>query len=308
MSTFLRKIFLFVGPLVIISILIEIKLRSIPNDYSFKYDYLRNHSQQVEVLVLGSSHSYRGIDPSQMSFTAFNASHIGQSIDLDYRILKEFIPNMSELKYIILPIDYFTLFARTSTGVEPWRIKNYNIYYKFGSRYDLFGNSELLTFGLRTSVMRLKDLLLYNKSELFCTKTGFGIDNLEKGNLTLTGKSAAERHTLMEKGFLEESMNILEKIHKLSEQYQIEVVLITFPVYQTYLDNINKPQLDVTLKCAEELAKKYSNFEYYNFLFDHSFSVANFRDADHLNHSGAKILTEKIDSILTEFDKPFVKK
>ena len=59
---------------VIAFIPMEILLENIPNDYSFKKEYLDENSDSIEILVLGSSHSYYGINPIYFHLRAFNAS------------------------------------------------------------------------------------------------------------------------------------------------------------------------------------------------------------------------------------------
>ena len=66
----------------------ELLLRNIPNDYSFKKNYLNTKSNSIEVLFLGSSHIYYGINPEYISRNSFNGSHISQSLNFDLEILE----------------------------------------------------------------------------------------------------------------------------------------------------------------------------------------------------------------------------
>ena len=78
-------------PKKIFSILLELLIRNIPNDYKLKKSYLDENSNKIENIFLGSSHTYYGIRPEIIIGNSFNASHISQGIYCDYRILKKSI-------------------------------------------------------------------------------------------------------------------------------------------------------------------------------------------------------------------------
>ena len=73
MRKFSIKTLLFVVPILLLAVIIEIFLRLIPNDYLHKKKYLDAHSCDIETLILGSSHSFYGIDPNYFSNNTFNA-------------------------------------------------------------------------------------------------------------------------------------------------------------------------------------------------------------------------------------------
>ena len=64
MRQFILRTLMISLPIVVIAILIEILLRNVPNDYQEKKEYLDKHASEVETLILGSSHSFYGINPS----------------------------------------------------------------------------------------------------------------------------------------------------------------------------------------------------------------------------------------------------
>ena len=131
MNKFIQKSLLFCAPVLIFMLIMELLLRNIPNDYSYKKNYLDQHSNEIETLFLGSSHAYYAINPEFIHSTSFNAAYFSQSLDYDIEILKKYYKQSIKLKYIVVPIDYLSLYNRLETGVESWRIKNYIIYYYF---------------------------------------------------------------------------------------------------------------------------------------------------------------------------------
>ena len=66
MKYFIKYITLFCIPVIIVIIAIEICDRRLPNTYKFKYEWMQQNANEVETLILGSSHSYYGIQPKYL--------------------------------------------------------------------------------------------------------------------------------------------------------------------------------------------------------------------------------------------------
>jgi len=62
-------------------------LREIPNNYSYKKEYLDKNASQVEILFLGSSHIFFGINPKYMTRKTFSGAHNSQLLTFDLAIL-----------------------------------------------------------------------------------------------------------------------------------------------------------------------------------------------------------------------------
>jgi hypothetical protein len=298
MKNFINKTTFFLLPLIIFILLMEPLLRIIPNDYNYKKEYLINNSNNISKLFLGSSHTYYGINPSFVSGNAFNASHIAQSIDFDYEIIKKYKNNWNELEYIIIPIDYFTLFSRLSDGIEYWRVKNYNLYYDMQLSNSLSENSELMSVNFKSNLSRIISFYLLNETSITCSEFGFGSNYKKSKDLVNTGESAALRHTAKHLSKLNESVEILKEIISFASKNNIRIIFYTSPAYKTYVSNLDLNQLNLTINTITELAEKNSNCNYFNLLEDSSFNSSDFRDADHLNPEGAKKLSLKIDKLI----------
>jgi hypothetical protein len=279
----------------------ESLLRKIPNEYKYKNDYLINNSNNINKLFLGSSHSYYGINPEFITGSSFNASHISQSINLDYEIIKKY--KWNELEYIIIPIDYFSLFSRLSNGVEYWRVKNYNLYYDMQLSSKLSDNSELMSISLKSNIKRIIAHYLLNNSSITCSELGFGNKHIMSEDLLVTGKETALRHTEKDLSKLGESLLILKEIINFASKNDVEIIFYTSPAYKTYVSNLDQNQLALTIKTIKKLAEKNINCSYFNLLEDSSFNSSDFIDADHLNPEGAKKLSSKIDELISNKTK-----
>ena len=305
MKKFIIKSILFLIPVLLFTIFLENLIRSVPNDYSIKKEYLDKNSAKIEVLILGSSHTYFGIDPEYLKLKSYNCAYISQSVDYDFEILRKYKTRLKHLKYIVIPIDYFSLYSRLEEGTEKWRIKNYNVYYNVNSSgpFKLSNHFELLNGKVSDNIMRVNLYYKEHKNDnITCNGSGWGtIYKSENSlNLTETGKAAAKRHTIkiQDNIYYQENIKTLKSIIQLAEEINAKVIFITSPAYKTYTANLEPNQLKGTIGFMNKTAKDNRNVMYYNLLEDKSFIDKDFYDADHLNEIGAKKLSLKIDHII----------
>ncbi|MGR7813230.1 hypothetical protein [Lacinutrix undariae] len=306
MRKFITNTIYIAIPIILAFILMEILLRNIPNDYSFKKEYLDKNSNEIETLILGSSHTYYGVDPSYFSSNTFNASHVSQYPNHDFEILKKYQSNFKNLKTVILPISYFTYATRLKDGKEAWRIKNYMIYYDLNISKSLSDNSEVFGNKTSTNIKRIASSYILNKSVITSSNLGWGtIYNATKQkDLEETGKKAALRHTQKEsntdksKQIINKNKSNVEAIVKWCEERNIKIILITTPTYKTYHENLNSEQLNLMINTNNEIATKYENCTYLNLLSDSNFIAKDYYDADHLSEIGAKKLSLMLDQAI----------
>lgn len=299
MKHFLKKSILICLPIVISLVLLEVTLRNIPNDYSYKRKYLEKNSKYIQHLFLGSSHSYYGVNPKYIDGISFNASHVSQSIDYDFAIFNKFKNQLVNLESIIIPIDYFTLYSRTSTGLNGWRVKNYEIYYDINRSYKLKDHSELLSLKFSTGLKRAYSYLKNtNTSSITCNHLGYGNITKPQRDLNHTGITAAKRHTKKDKGFFDENLSIIYQIIEYAKQSDIKILFYTSPAFSSYRENLDLGQLNLTLKTIKDISTQNENCSYYNFMEDNDFNSNDFRDADHLNNNGAQKLSIKLNEKL----------
>ena len=300
MKKFITKTFLLLLPILLICVSAELLIREIPNDYSFKRNYLDKNSHDIEVLFLGSSHTYYGINPDYISEKTFNAAHISQSIDYDFEILKKYESKWGQLKYIVIPMDYFTLFSKISNGNETWRTKNYVIYYGINIEGNLRDNFEILSFKSDVTLRRILAYYISNKPSLTSSNLGFGQFGIESQDLKKSGETAARRHKMSSEINFIDNQKVVREIIAFASREDAKVVFYSSPAYHTYVSQLDKNQLEMTSETVKDFVSNNSNCSYFNFLEDSSFAANDFSDADHLNESGAKKLSLKFRNILED--------
>lgn len=306
MKKFITCSTIYVLPVLAAAILLEMLLRQIPNDYSYKKNYLDTHACNIGTLIFGSSHSYYGIDPVYFSTNdVFNAAHISQSLDYDYEILKQYDEKLNHLKTVVIPVSYSTLWSKLSTGQEAWRVKNYLIYYKISKEsdkikyhFELLGNRRLAN---------IKHILRYLQgNSITCSQTGWGTNYHSQNaqDLVKTGKTASERHTVKDIHALQrteifnDNISVLDSIISLCRRHHANVLLFTPPAYKTYCQHLDREQLTIMIEKSAEIANKYPNCTYINLMTDTSFVASDYYDADHLSEIGARKLSKIIDKYI----------
>ncbi len=132
MKQFIRHIALFVLPVLILAVGLEIIAESIPNSYTYKREYMEQHGAQIQTLFLGSSNAYDDFDGSVVP-SAFNLANSSQTIEDDYRLLNRYIDSMDSLETVVLGLSYHSLALTTQAN----RRMYYTIYMDLYPRWPL---------------------------------------------------------------------------------------------------------------------------------------------------------------------------
>ncbi len=301
MKRFLFLILIFIVPIILLLGGAEYCLRQIPNEYSYKSQWLEKNASTVECVILGNSHTYLGVRPSFLSCKSFSLANVSQPLKFDEYILSKYEQNMDSLKYIIVNISYLTFLSGGFIGgMEEWRVK----YYSYFDYYDEnpLSNIHLLPMNM-DMWKRLKSYLFDGENEINCDELGFGTSySLENKSETWkeSGKIAAERHTSDKIDEQKVQMNIsyLEKIISIAQKHEAQVILLTTPAHKLYRDNLNTEQLQLRNKICDSLVLVHNNLCWLNYFSDTTFTDDDFYDADHLSDLGAEKLTIKLAQYL----------
>jgi hypothetical protein len=304
MTKLAASVALFLMPALFFCSFMEITLRHIPNDYSYKNQFMEANAGTLRILVLGSSHSLQGIDPQYFDEPAFNLASMSQTLKYDHFLFSKYSDKLTGLRYLLVPVSYFSLVGQLEDGNENYRIKNYSIYYH--CQYHLLSvkyNTEIFNGDAKSNIVRLMKYLLYDANHLSCNKYGFSsaYSDAARSDLDETGKAAALRHTAEAPySYLRENTGYLEDMITACGAKKARVILLTLPALSYYTSRLDKKQLDLTTRTCEKLQEKFDHVRYFSYLNDPGFTKEDFRDADHLNGRGAKKFTLILRKLLQE--------
>jgi hypothetical protein len=307
MKLFLKRSGLFLLTVAVLLSALEFSLRMIPNHYSYKSNFLSNNASEIEILVLGHCHGLYGINPDYLTQKGFNAAHAAQSLKYDYFIFNKYKDELKNLKVLILPITYPSLFYQLEDSPESERIKYYSIYYDSDYHKDIKYNFELYKKRPFTIIETFYNYFR-GKSNMTISDSGFGlVTKATTECCPRTGPVLAERHTNLDLKTLEENTEILNNLATECERRGIKVILLTTPALKYYRDKLDKKQLSLMTKTINETLKLHPNVEYYNFIDDPRFKCDNplfgsedFKNADILNAHGAEKFTKIIDNLINK--------
>jgi hypothetical protein len=303
MKHFLVKVFLFSLPVMAVLCFLEISLRKIPNNYSYKKEQLLKGTENIQILVLGSSYSHYGVNPDYFTLDGFNFGNTYQTLDLDYEILKKYGDNLNQLKYIVIPASYGILHLQSvfKTQYKNNYIINYNIILPHFS-YKISDFIELVNGTMFSNLKNIYQYYKNNTNLITISDKGYEIllNSTTIIDLEKAGIETALGHTA-DDSLLEYYKNIMEKIVEWCGERNIKLVLVTFPVYYTYRENLDEHQLNVTIDYMQYLTHREGIY-YYNLLDDDRFTKDFFYDADHLNDLGATELSKILNDIIEEIN------
>lgn len=288
MKRFLLSVFFLSLVLLMTALVGEYIVRQQPNPYKTKHLQMMQHADVVEILFLGSSHTYFGIRPEYIPYS-FNLANTSQNLKYDYFMLEQYGERCKRLKVVVIPVSYFTLFTSGFEETDSWWYAiNYKIYmdcpyHSDFSKYNLeFAHPSVYTG-------KLKSFLLGKRND--CDSLGWGntysLASKLSGWETSKAMSAVERHTAEDWSYLEDNLSYFRKLVTFCRSRSISLILVTTPAWHAYYEHLDTKQLDKMYSVIHEMQQEYS-LPYYDYLKDSRFVADDFFDSDHLSDVGAK--------------------
>lgn len=291
MTRFINKISLYLLPIVILAIGLEVYVESIPNSYTYKRQYMELHAYEIQTLVLGSSYAYDGIDAEVLP-NAFNLANSSQCFEDDYRLLLRYVVDMDSLQTVILPLSYSSLQMVSSSNRRGY----YTIYMDLYPRWPISKYSfecfnlelmlkKIVKHTLREDVVRC-DSLGQRIGHTLVSRPIADWKDTEKliANDRFVGKSAQE--------YVDENTYWLRRIALECQVSGVELYLVKMPALQDYRDAMPLEQVEAMNQAIESIASKFDRvrvLDYQDWGTD-----ADFWNATHLNTDGAKRLTREM--------------
>jgi hypothetical protein len=277
-----------------------------PSDYKSKRDQLIANASDIEVLILGDSHTANGVTPFKFSLYAHNLAFGSQTIYFDRRLLEKYLPILPKLKYVILSYDYNILHKEDAYERDFFYKYYYDINFKNKKYYKEQVLQSIFVYSLdKTLSLISDDLKKRNVHEILqgCW-VGEGtfsdyrfITSPEKVKMRLDFLNGDIFNSKNKDSILADLEFTLDTLRSLN----IKTILLDTPVYPTLSKQFNKDVLKKNRQTGEYLAQKYGAI-YLDYMDDADFVISDFYDSDHLNGPGGVKLTSKLDSIIMEME------
>lgn len=264
--------------------------RYVDNPFKYKHEWLSRHSDRVETLILGSSHTYYGIIPDSLAPNTFNLASVSQTLSYD-RILLGHYP-FENLRNVILPISYFTFTDPEPEESDEWNNAiNYKVYMDIDRHSDLSKyNFELSRFTLFSKKLRS---LLSGGKRLSCDSLGFGLDYMTGRNMSDWEEMGLERvkvNTDPKAVNTPAQTAMLRDIADFCRERDIRLILVSTPTWRSFYGNFYLPQYRSMDSIARKVADEYG-LTYLDHMKDSTYTETDFYDPDHLSGQGARKFT-----------------
>jgi len=298
------KLGILIAPFLIFFAWAECKLSSMPNEYSKKSYLLEKASTNIEVLILGSSHTAHGVDPFFFHYCGFNMANHFQSLYYDAKILLRWGHCLPKLKLVIFSASYFSL--EVNPDQATCRAVFYSRFYNIPPPVrrlwpELRYFSIFTAYGMRSSIdSLLRDLPPEEIADSSTTNTGWmPINHSMPGSDQVVndenGIARVHQHeATMENIYIKLNISYLREAISWCKSNNVKAVFITTPFYKTYTDHINQKRFALMQDSIHKLCSEYSAC-YFDFSSDARFTEGDFDDVDHLNSQGARKLSEIVD-------------
>ena len=319
MLLFFKKILFFIFPLFVFVIMMDLYLVNMNSLYKEKVNGLIDHTNEIEILILGNSHATYGVDPSGFSTFAYNIANVGQSIYFDKELTLQNLEKLKKLKYVFISLDYHSLYFSRQRGE-----RNIWSYYGNGIKYPtdnykkanispfLFGYDPKVAFSLIK-----KDLLSKWKFRNHPYYLDFDVeagiikkDTLVKGFISFSGTesnifnsiwydSRVNRFDNLVKTSTEKKL-VLNELNQLITALQkkgVTPIFFSTPTFKDYNTNLDTSINNNNRVDAEILCEKY-NIEFWDYAINNNFIKDEFFNPDHLNKKGGARFSKMLDSRL----------
>lgn len=301
MKKFFRKLMLAALPALAVIMSIELLYRFAPNDYLIKKNMLSALGTSAQILILGNSHAYHGLNPQRFSLKCFNAAMVSQSYKYDRLIFEKNKSGLSNLQWIILPASIVSFNSELDYSVESWRRDYYKMYY--GNKSDQLTFSFLFDIGVIPVAQRCYQHYVLHKDNL-CDAQGFNFDfvSSDSAGMQKDAITSVRRHStkVCKSEIPYENISVIideaEKMH-------CKVLLITLPTTVFYRNAISDTTQSAMLNQVAKLKEEHRNLYYINYTDSPYFGLSDFHDADHLNVAGANKISSMVNDTLLRLDK-----
>ncbi len=284
MKKFCLGVMIFVIPIILLLSAVECYVRLLPNSYKYKDDWMWKNGQGVSTLVLGNSHAFFDINPSEYGDSTFNLANVSQRLQHDYFLLCRYADACPNLSTVVLVVDNSNLFDIPMEHDEPGRVTYYQLYMGY-SEHSFFSRYSLELSDINSFWAKIKKQ--WNNEGLSCDSLGWGNGYL----LSLRNPKDFLDENVRVHRFVDwnttcQNVKCVRAIAKWCKSHKISLVLLMPPVTASYTRKADKWQLDFVQQVVDSCKKDYG-VVVADYSCDNRFDDFDFFDTDHLNDKGA---------------------
>lgn len=291
MRRFVLRVTAFCIPIAIALMSLEWYMRSLPNSYRQKEEWMEHNSHRVEVLIMGNSHALYGIRPCMFHDVAYNLSNVSQTLEYDEFLLRRYLPRCPRLKSVLLIVDNSNFFDPPLEQTESYRCTYYQIYMHC-AKHSPWGR-----YGFEiANIAALKEKLL--QDSIYIDSLGAYVGNTLRRRdaecfSTQTVDATADRHSQRNERDVQVNKSHLDNIVRLCREHGIRLYLVQAPVTTPYYQRLPLREREFVRQCC-----RYEGVVTSDFSQDIHFTEDDFFDPDHLSAPGAVKWSRMLSSMV----------
>lgn len=304
MKNFLFKLLIFVIPVIITFIGIEILLRNLEYSVTVKKEFFKENKNDIKILALGSSHYERGINPKYLKPITLNLGNSAQRINENFELLKTFVPELPNLNLIVLELSYDWLerdkhltspivdvmnlvFYNVNTYERNINIKDHSI---FLSDPEYFSNRII-------SYFKNSQDTIYNKFGFDETKFSGSYEAVNHIDSLILDNDIFVENVEDREAFKKNVKILIEFIHYCHNR-NLNILIYNPPVHVRF-NLLRKKEIVGRRDSILNLIKTdYPEIRIFNDEVNLKFEAKYFYNGDHLNPTGAKKSTLRLDEFI----------
>ena len=223
----------------------------------------------------------------------FDVAIAGRWIYYDYLLAQKYIPTMTNLKYVLLPISYLSL--THSYHYNRWTIGAQECVYYYSKSmhlyYDRFPQSILFSSALFNGMIVKRKFI---NADSLPDSLGYRVLNGQQSNWK-------KNHNISSKAiegdlapYMEETQFYLEGIARNCFENNVALILVIPPFHDVYLQNTRQYGWDSIYSIVNKVQQKYPIrlYDYHNDMEFRDDSI--WYNCSHLNDIGATLLAKRI--------------
>jgi hypothetical protein len=308
MKSFLKKLVLFLLPLLALNGLLEVRLSRMSNNFNLKKKYFESQLSEIEILIPGPSYG-NSIDPQFLSHKAFNLFNDGEDIYYDARLIEKYLERMPKLKLIIFPLSYYSLEHRMDRSPTSWRIPFYQSVWGIPPQsFTSYLNPGFYSFTAAYGWQQTLDFIendFTSEDQRVLFPNGWR----EIGSQVIAENTEWQRagwqtislnETLMHAEAIPENMALLSELIETCRARGIQIMFITTPLHHFYYDHLDPDKYERMQDNIRVLMNRYK-VPYLNFMKDDRFQTTDFYNADHVSTAGAEKFSKIMDEEISQY-------
>jgi hypothetical protein len=247
--------------------------------------------KDYELLILGNSRTYRGINPDLLDISSYNFSHDNDTYNQLYYKLLYILDNRKKIKYLVFGVDYFQFSYISDT-------RNYVYNDLLGEKYvaDYPYNNIISNFLNQSHLLGFERIKMLKR--IFKRERNNSIYLKENGQYIKPGKATKSNRANDLIDRIPIQVKYFEKILAECNKNNIRVFICMMPARDIAMNYYTQKQINEFNQFVKSYNSQYEKL--FDFTYNKAFKMEDYTDIKHLTEKGADKFTTMLNDSINE--------